>query len=681
MRLNLDRLMGQASKLRRKGDLAQASQLYLTILDAYPGNQRASKALEQLRAEAVDPPMETLKALESLYQKGEFAGVAETGERLAQDFPRSFTLWNIIGAANQALGRTQAAEENFRRALDINPQDADAHNNLGVILKAQNRTGEAFESYQRATLSNPNHADALVNLGNLVKDTGHVDDALTYYAKAQRINPGDATIYYNIAGTLQEKGEVEESVRHYLRALELAPDYNKARAQLLHQLAHLCDWDRLQSFSTGTATLGIVGEPVEPFALLFLEDSPSRQRIRSERFAAKRFEASPLPIPIRTVVPRKNLRIGYFSADFHSHATMYLLSQVLLGHDRSSFEIYIYSYGAKQDEWITPTLKNAVTRFQDVRELSDLDLAGLARRDALDIAVDLKGYTRNSRSGIFSHRLAPIQISYLGYPGTMGARFIDYIVADDVVIPPSHREHYTENVIYLPHSYQPTDNSREIPDKPSSRQQFGLPPDGFVFCCFNATYKITLREFAIWMRLLGKVDGSVLWLLRSNKWAEANLRAATKAHGIDESRLVFAERQPHLEHLARHRHADLFLDTFNVNAHTTASDALWAGLPIVTRMGEQFAARVAASVLHAAGLPELITDSDEAYERLALDLATDRCKLDAIKQKLADNRLTQPLFDSRRYTKHLEAAYRQACQRYIDGKSVDTIRVEDDRAG
>ena len=288
--------------------------------------------------------------------------------------------------------------------------------------------------------------------------------------------------------------------------------------------------------------------------------------------------------------------------------------------------------------------------------MADHAIADLARGHELDIAIDLKGYTRQSRPGLFALRLAPVQIAYLGYPGTMGADFIDYLIADPVVIPDGEKRFYTEKLLFLPNSYQPNDNRREIAQAGSSRADFGLPGDGFVFCCFNQNYKITPREFDIWMRLLGRVDGSVLWLLRSNEWAEANLRREARARGIDPDRLVFAGKLPHGEHLARHAHADLFLDTFNVNAHTTASDALWAGLPIVTRAGRQFAARVAASLLAAVGLPELIAGTDEAYEALALDLATDPDRLAAIRAKLAANRLSQPLFDTVGYTRDFEAA-------------------------
>jgi predicted O-linked N-acetylglucosamine transferase (SPINDLY family) len=350
------------------------------------------------------------------------------------------------------------------------------------------------------------------------------------------------------------------------------------------------------------------------------------------------------------------VRLGYFSADFHDHATMHLMAGLLREHDRARFEIHAYSYGRTPGGAQREALLGRVDHFADVADLSDRAVVELARGHGLDLAIDLKGYTRNGRSQLFAHRLAPVQVSYLGYPGTSGADFFDYLIADAVVVPDAELAHYSERVVRLPHSYQPNDDRRAIAPAQTTRARFGLPETGFVFCCFNQNYKIGPREWAIWMRLLQRVDGSVLWLLRSNKWAEANLRRAAKQAGVAPTRLVFAGRLHHAEHLERHRHADLFIDTFNVNAHTTASDALWAGLPVVTRPGRQFAARVAASLLTAIDLPELIAESDEAYETLILDLATDPARLAAIRAKLAANRLTAPLFDTVRYTRDFESA-------------------------
>ena len=453
------------------------------------------------------------------------------------------------------------------------------------------------------------------------------------------------------------------------------PDYAGTQAQKLHLQAHICDWDEAKDDLTFLADLGIRKEDVPPFTLLALEDDPSRHRLRSENHANKKFSQN---ATINFVAPNqksKRLRIGYFSADFHNHATMYLMAQVFTKHDKSNFEVLAFSYGINTQDEMRQRLVNDVDTFHDVSDMSDLEIIDLARKERLDIAVDLKGYTEGNRLALFAYGLAPVQISYLGYPGTLGTKFIDYIIADPIVIPEDKRPYYSEKIIYLPNAYQPTDNTRKISDKAITRAEMGLPDNGFVFCCFNNNYKISPKEFDIWMRLLGKVDDSVLWLFKSNRWAEQNLKREAERRGIVAERLIFAEKLPQAKHLARLKLADLFLDTFNYNAHTTASDALWADLPIVTKLGEGFAARVAGSLLSALDLPELTTNNETEYEKLALELATNREKLASIKQKLAINRSSKPLFNTELFTKHLEDGYQRAYQRYFEGKKAATIYV------
>ena len=355
---------------------------------------------------------------------------------------------------------------------------------------------------------------------------------------------------------------------------------------------------------------------------------------------------------------------------------MYLMSGLLREHDHENFEIFIFSYGHPAEHEMRRMAEIYADSFFDVFGWNDDDIVSLVREKALDVAVDLKGYTTHTRVDIFKHRLAPVQVSYLGYPGTLGLEYMDYIVADRVVIPSASVGYYTEKIIYLPDSYQPNDNQKTLETATITRTQFGLPEDAFVLCCFNATYKIGPDEFDVWMRVLSAIDGSVLWLFRSNSHVENNLKQEAELRGIDRDRIVFAERLPHSEHLARIKLADLFVDTFNYNAHTTASDALWAGLPVVSRQGKQFAARVGASLLTAIGLPELITTSTEEYEAVILDLATDRDKLQAIRSKLAHNRLSKPLFDTIKYTRNFENGLRQACEIYRAGGRPKNIHVD-----
>jgi predicted O-linked N-acetylglucosamine transferase (SPINDLY family) len=512
-------------------------------------------------------------------------------------------------------------------------------------------------------------------MGNALREQGKLEEAIEAYNKALAIKPDYADAYINMGNALQDQGKLEEAIAAFNKALAIQPDYEAARGQKLHQLAHICDWDAIGKDSTLIPSLGTSEKFVPPFVMLSLEDAPDSHRIRSEVYAKAMYPQRPLPLPALPSKKPKRIRIGYFSADFHNHATMYLMAKVFAAHDRQKFEVYAYSYGPDANDQMRQVLIKSVDVFEDVREMGFKDTALRSRQDKIDIAVDLKGHTQDQRLGIFAYRPAPTQISYLGYPGTIGAEFIDYIVADPVVVPSNRRSAYSEEIIYLPHTYQPNDDKRVISQKVTTKADMGLPEDGFVFCCFNSNYKISPAEFDIWMRLLGKVNGSVLWLLKSNRWAEQNLQREAEKRGIQANRLVFAEKLPHDQHLGRQKHADLFIDTFNVNAHTTASDALWAGLPIVTKLGQGFAARVAGSLLTAVGLTELITENEQDYEALILELATNPVKLANVREKLAVNRLSQPLFDTQQYTKHLEDAYQQAYQNYFEGKSPQTIVV------
>ena len=519
----------------------------------------------------------------------------------------------------------------------------------------------------------PGYPEGQNNLGATLKDLGRLDEAVAAFERALEIRPDFAETHNNLGNAMKDLGRPDLAVESYRRALAVRPLYPSARAQMLNQLAHMCDFDAVEAAAAEIP--GLTGAGVPTFAMLPLEDAPERRlehaRNHARRFATISTPAPPLPLAGRP----ERLRIGYFSADFHSHATMHLMGHLFELHDRDRFSIHAYSFGPDRDDAQRQRLVAAVDSFEDVRSLSDEAIAALARRDGIDIAIDLKGYTELSRPGIFAHRPAPVSMAYLGYPGTMGADFIDYIVADEVVLPPQDRAFYSETPAYLPHSYQVNDRTRAISDRVFTRAEQGLPDQGVVFCCFNSSYKISRPAFAIWMRLLKQVKGSVLWLLRSNDWAQTNLRAEATAMGVDPERLVFADPLPQAEHLARQRSADLFLDTFNVNAHTTASDALWAGLPVLTLPGRGFPARVAASLLTAIGLPELIAKTQEDYERLALDLALAPERLAAVKAKLAANRLTTPLFDTAATTRDLESLFDQAYGRYLSGLRPDVLRV------
>lgn len=573
------------------------------------------------------------------------------------------------------LKREEEAIAAFRQVLALDAGHMEALTSLGAAFQARGDLPAASDAYRRAVTLRPDHAGLRLALGTTLRDQGLTDEAIDHYRQAAAIDPGNALAHGHLADLYRDRRQLDLAVASFAAVLAAAPGDDGARAQKLHLEAQMCDWSGIAAFRAIAGRVGTGTAPVSPFALLASEDDPAHQLRRSERWAAHAFPDPVPPLPARPKGDDAPIRIGYFSADFHDHATLFLMAGLLREHDRTRFEIHAYSHGSRKSGELRRQAAADVSHFHDVEASSDEELVALARSHHLDIAVDLKGYTTDSRPQLFAQRLAPVQINYLGYPGSMGADFIDYLVADPIVIPAAERPHYRERLLVLPHSYQPTDDRRPIAPRPASRVAVGLPPEGVVLCCFNNSYKIGPTEFDIWMRLLGQVEGGVLWLMRTNPWAAANLRREAEARGIDPGRLIFAPQLPQAEHLARLSHADLFLDTFHYNAHTTGSDALWAGVPLVTMAGRQFAARVAASLLHAVGLPELVTDTVGDYEALILDLARRPDRLAAIRAKLAANRSSAPLFDSALYARHLEAAYEAAWRRRQRGEPAEDIRI------
>jgi predicted O-linked N-acetylglucosamine transferase (SPINDLY family) len=440
----------------------------------------------------------------------------------------------------------------------------------------------------------------------------------------------------------------------------------------------MCDW---QNFEAELESLSLRinkdQKSILSFPVLALIDSLAVLHKTSATWIKDKHPINPLIGSTSKNVRRNKIRIGYYSSDFHDHATAHLMTELFELHDKNNFELIAFSFGPDTKDEMRQRLAKAFEQFIDVRFKSDKDIALMSRDMGIDIAVDLKGCTKDHRMDIFSYRAAPIQVNYIGFPGTMAAEYIDYIIADPTLIPIESQQHYSEKVVYLPNSYQVNDRQRVISEKVFNKEELGLPKDSFTFCCFNNNYKITPHTFDGWVRILKAVEDSVLWLFEDNPTAVINLRKEAQTKGIDPNRLVFAKRMKLPEHLARHRAADLFIDTLPYNAHTTASDALWAGLPVLTCMGESFASRVAASLLNAIELPELITTTQEQYEATAIELATNPEKLKAIKDKLEKNRLTTALFDTPRFTKHIEAAYTQMYERYQADLPLDHIYVED----
>ncbi len=592
--------------------------------------------------------------------------------------PDSVDVLNSLGNALQFMGRPEEALAAYDAALRVNPADAPTLNHRGNVLHSLGRQAEALKSYQAALAARPNFAHAHNNLGNALNEMNRLDEAVAAYGRALQADPGYAEAMLNRGNTLRNLGRLEEALASYEQALALKPGLPYLYGNWLHARMQACDWRDLDAhFSELAARVAGGQQPQNPFTMLATNLSLEGQLQCAQTYASTRHPAQNLPAPAKPRSRHERIRIGYFSADFHEHATAWLMAELFELHDRERFELIAFSFGPDARGPMRTRLQKAFDQFHEVNGRSDREVALLAQELEVDIAVDLKGYTQNSRPGIFAFRPAPLQVSYLGYPGTMGVPWIDYIVADAVVLPARHHHGYTEKVASLPHSYQVNDSHREISPRAFTRTDAGLPPTGFVFCCFNNNYKITPELFDVWMRLLKQVEGSVLWLLEGNAVAARNLRAEAQARGIDPARLVFAGRMQLPEHLARHRLADLFLDTTWCNAHTTASDALWAGLPVLTCPQETFAGRVAASLVTAVGLPELAVASLADYEAKALALARDATALAGLKARLEHNRLTQPLFNARIFCGHLEAAYSAMWARHEAGLEPGHFSVEE----
>jgi protein O-GlcNAc transferase len=580
-------------------------------------------------------------------------------------------------AAFIALGRPEDALAHCDTALALHPGYAEAHNMRGAVLADLKRFEEARESCEKALALNPSLVEALNNRGNALRNLERYEEAQENYDRAIALKPDYAEAYSNRGDMLDELGRYDEALQSYENAYRLKPDADYLEGKLLHTRMKLCEWS---GYNDNVASLEKriwrLEKATHPFPLLALSHDPALLKRSSEVwFGAIGLTDKHYPTQTR---PRRDrrIRIGYFSSDFHQHATSVLMAGLFETHDRAQFDVTAFSFGPDRNDAMRERLKASFERFIDVREKSDREAAALARELQIDIAIDLKGFTQDARTRLFALRPAPVQVNYLGYPGTMGSQYIDYLIADSVVVTADMQPYFAEKIVTLPDVYQPNDRKREISGAAPTRADAGLPEDGFVFCCFNNNYKITPAQFDVWMRILSAVDGAVLWLFAGNARAAANLRAEAAHRGVDPGRLIFAERAPAPEHLARHRLADLFLDTLSFNAHTTASDALWAGLPVLTQIGQAFAGRVAASLLTSVGLPELIAQTPEAYQSLAIELATDRQKLENIKRGLAANRSTTALFDTERFARHIESAYRAMYGRHEAGLPPDHIHIE-----
>jgi len=619
---------------------------------------------------------------QALYQRGNvlkrlhrYTEALESYERAIEVKPDFAEPHNNRGNLLLNLKRFAEAIESYDRAIEVKPAYADAFNNRGVALQELRKPEAALESYELALRKDPAHADAHCNRGTALKELRRFDESLESFARALEIRPEHADALANRAGTLKELKRLDQALESYRHALELKPDYEWLYGSWLHTKMQLCDWrdwDRDIAELESKIAQGKAVTP--PFPVLALTDSPGLQRRAAQLWVEGKHPASRLLAAMDRYPRHDRIRIGYFSGDYRDHPISTLMADLLERHDRSRFEVYGFSFGPDTGDGMRQRMERAFDRFFDVHAAGDADIVRLARSMQLDIAVDLGGFTDSGRPNVFAMRAAPLQAAYLGYLGTSGAAYMDYLLADATIVPAGAREHYTESIVYLP-SYQPNDSKRIMPQKRFTRDELGLPSEGFVFCCFNAVYKITPATFDGWMRILSRVPGSTLLLLGDLEQVERNLRSEAGKRGVEGGRLVFGRRLSMPDYLARYRSADLFLDTLPYNAGTTASDALWSGLPVLTRPGETFAGRVAASLLTAIGLPELIASTQDLYESTAVELALDPQRLAAVRDKLGRNRSTSPLFDAELSARSIENAYTQMYERHQAGLEPEHLHV------
>ncbi|HYQ98906.1 MAG TPA: tetratricopeptide repeat protein, partial [Casimicrobiaceae bacterium] len=690
---NVDAAQVVAVCLLRRAAFAEALPLLEALVQAQPASAGARSNLASA-LQGAGRPAEALSSLDAAIALDSAVAVLH-GNR---------------GNVLKALGRLDEALASYDRAIALAPDHANFRYNRGTTLHEMRRPAEALVDFDRAVALDPRHASSWLNRGIVrfelrdfpgaladyeqaltldpaharahslrgvvLRERGRLDEALAGHDRALALNPRLALAHVERARVLRDLGRHDDALAGFAAAVDLDPGFPNALGEWVWEKLRCCDWDGLDAALARVAAAVDRGERAcPPFPLLAMPSSLAEQQTCARTFVADRYPAAG-NAPGLGGPAHERIRVGYFSADFHDHATAHLIAEVLERHDRDRFEITAFSFGPDADDPWRRRIAAAVDRFRDVRNGTDAAIAAEARALGIDIAVDLKGHTQHGRTGIFAARAAPVQASWLGYPGTLGAPYVDYLIADATLIPPEHRRHYDEKIAYLPHSYQPNDSTKRIaPDAPS-RDEAGLPARGFVFCCFNHAFKILPHVYDAWMRLLTAVDGSVLWLLDSNAAAMRNLRREAAARGVAPERLAFAPRVPLDAHLARHRHADLVLDTMPYNAHTTASDALWAGVPVVTCLGDTFASRVAASLVRAVGLSELVAADLAAYEALALSLARDPLRLAALRAKLAANRTTAPLFDTPRFARDLEALYVAMIARLRAGSPPDHLLAE-----
>jgi predicted O-linked N-acetylglucosamine transferase (SPINDLY family) len=721
-----DRLR-QARELHQQGKLDEAALVYRNVLEAKPENVDAlhffgileaqrgrHKEATELIGRAVILKPEDSKAhynLGSVWRElGQLENALASYDRALSINPNDPSTLNNRGAVLDALKRPKEALASYDRALVLAPTHAGAHTNRGNVLMSLELHDQALLSYGRALSLRPENANAVFGHGKALMKLARYEDALTSFGRTIAIDPAYAEAHAHRGHILFKLGRYVEALASYDKAIAIEPSlvaahqgrgnalfklgrgqeacaaYDKAYSidpdleyiegtRLLTKM-YVCDWSNLAAERRQLISHVLAGKAAaNPFAFLMLGETPHEQLACSRTYAAAQYPPTSPPIWRGEKYLHEKIRVGYVSGEFRDQATAYLVADLFECHDRSAFEIHAISTGIDDGGPMRKRIKAAFDVFSDLSRRSDREIAEHVRRTEIDILINLNGFFGEERTGVVAFKPSPIQVNYLGFPGTMAAPYMDYILADQWIVPEDQKENYSEKVIYLPDSYQANDRKKIVGESSRSRAEFGLPENGFVFCSFNNAYKITPEVFTVWMRLLSQTDGSVLWLLQVDSGVERNLRNEAQERGVSPERIVFAPFIKLKDHLARERLADLFLDTLPVNAHTTASDALWIGLPVLTCLGSTFAGRVASSLLAAVGLEEMITRSLAEYEALALKLAHDPALMAAVRNKLAVNRETYPLFDTPRLARHIEAAYNTIWERQQRGLAPTSFAV------
>lgn len=621
----------------------------------------------------------------ALHQAGRLASALESFQKAVQLNPGLAEGWYNGGSTLCAMHRPEEGISWLQNALALKPGFADAHYNAANACKALGLFDRALRHYQATLAAQPRFAEAHNNLGTILLKQGRAEDALKHFNTALDINPGDHQAVYNCALALNLSGRPDNAIHYAEKALQIRPGYGDALALMVPLLQQACDWKRLPVFEKQLDQLTrqqlAAGErPSEPPFLSFSRSADAAHHFTVARAWSRWLERNlgkhqQSGFTFIRRHDRRRITIGYLSEQFRNAATAHLTAAMFSRHDRGRFKIIAYSWGQDDGSAYRQRIIDGVDHFVNIRSLSDAEAARRIHDDNVDILVDLMGWMHGHRMGIPARRPAPVQVNYLGYPGTTGAAFMDYILADGVVIPPEHHPFFSERVVTLPHSYQVTDPAPPCHDGKRQREACGLPRDGVVFCSFNTDYKIEEKTFSCWMDILRSVPRSVLWLITRTKTARDNLRQAARIHGVDPQRLVFAPPLTKDRHLARLKLADLALDTLTVNGHTTTSDTLWAGVPVITVMGTHFASRVAASLLAAMGLNGLVMPDLETYKRMAVDLALNTDRLYSLKAMLASARTTQPLFNVHGFVRHLEQAYETMWDRFLANRPPEAFRV------